>query len=1281
MVFAPFKVIGRQSLGKPLTHGYAQSLVAAVQGSPSVHNHTFNKPSPANKASRPVSARLYSAFQNPSSAAGPSSRAPLKGQDGEVHADVGLGAYYDLWQKQQKPGAEKPEWKQFQFQKTIGWKPIGSSTEAKHKERDDTSWVPEASSIRLGLERAHSASTVDDLRKVAVKSENEDQLTQAIAINSAEAKAVDIANGHAQNAPVSSVAASINGASGLATSEKPTSSPTSTSLSDSFGAQSTTASEVSTGRITPAQDTQVQVAYQKELETTIASTLPGHEKAQNALQVYLKALEKGLQPNTNFYTSLIGLLCQRALNVWDLKKTFDTRRQRYGGFQQDGQFLLASNEIEYTILAEDDAINKALRMFYEWTQTGSHQSLSTATYQLLVAACAKHGLLEDMVKVRSHQEQRKVVPNASIFPLMIEAFGAQGDLKNAIDTYNTYRGLVIQDYAGKEVLVDRRDNDVYAAVVKAYARWNMTGEIQRFVSKITSSMQHTQTGEVIVKDLEEVIVSKGLIQERLEAKAFDRALQLADEHRLKPVVRDQMFAEICSAAADANNVEIASKASQSVSYKAPDTRLSMLALQIRLGNLKEARKAWAEIIIMPIMPLSHIEPTAMYAVAHIGKGSAVEGISEARQAFARIRSGFAETSELQEAKGHIDEAIELIGTYILDGSIEIPSSATVALLRTMMENGGLVSPIAENLMATLGSHNIPSLSYRDLLLTLESQAEMLKQGNSVDVAHQARFSFIVDLFVRNGGSVDDKTRALVDSVFGSTTDLDHSLVARWNAFHHQKTGQSSLPFHAPPYSLAFSSVDLPVAPPDPYVSTTDLRVSNMIDNLFEHHRPSASSPLDEALLRFKDCRRLGRHPRPTTYAKLIFNAAKDRRSHLPHELLAMFRADMAFIPGHPVSAHAHTVVLDSMLAAALTLNDRKTAAQCHQDILFMGGAPSANTYGLYITNLNSGQEERVFDEATEAVKIFERARTEGVELTSFLFNALIGKLSKARRIDDTLRYFHEMQVLNIRPTSVTYGTVISALCRVSNAPLAEMLFNEMEDQPNYRPRAAPYNSVMQFHLTTSLDSKAVLSYYNRMLSHNIAPTSHTFKLLIDTHATLSPTNISAAERILAHDIPTARLKPEATHFASLIHAKGCVHSDMSGALSTFESALRQIHPHPALYQALFESLAANHDIAASGPYLAHMRAHGVKMTPYIANALIKGWSSEKATPKGADVDKAKSYYDALGKEKREPSTYEAMVMGFLGVGRMEEAREVVGECMGRGYPGAVVEKVVGVLGM
>lgn len=87
-----------------------------------------------------------------------------------------------------------------------------------------------------------------------------------------------------------------------------------------------------------------------------------------------------------------------------------------------------------------------------------------------------------------------------------------------------------------------------------------------------------------------------------------------------------------------------------------------------------------------------------------------------------------------------------------------------------------------------------------------------------------------------------------------------------------------------------------------------------------------------------------------------------------------------------------------------------------------------------------------------------------------------------------------------------------------------------------------------------------------------------------------------------------------------------------------------------------------------------MTENGVAMTPYIANTLIHGWASE------GNIDKAKKVYESVGVEKREPSTYEAMTRAYLTVGERDDARRVVGEMMGRGYPAAVGGKIVDLLG-
>ncbi|TEA17358.1 Pentatricopeptide repeat-containing protein 5 [Colletotrichum sidae] len=460
---------------------------------------------------------------------------------------------------------------------------------------------------------------------------------------------------------------------------------------------------------------------------------------------------------------------------------------------------------------------------------------------------------------------------------------------------------------------------------------------------------------------------------------------------------------------------------------------------------------------------------------------------------------------------------------------------------------------------------------------------------------------------------------------------------------------------------------------DPYAHNTDFKGSSLISDELEGSHGRKGPRLHEALGRFRNMRRAGRHPRYITYAKLISAASRENKMELCNDILAMARTDVPFLPQYAAVRYGWSSIFDAMIGACLNMGSRQMAEQYHQELLAMGAAPSANTFGLYITTLK--EFTKTFDEASEAVKIFHRAKAEGVEPSSFLYNALIGKLGKARRIDDCLYYFAEMRALGIKPTSVTYGTIVNALCRVSDEKFAEELFDEMEAMPNYKARPAPYNSMMQFFLTTKRDKSKVLAYYERMRSKGIAPTAHTFKLLVDTHATLEPIDMEAAEAVL-EAIRASGQKPEPVHFAALIHARGCNLHDMEGARKVFDSVMadRSVSVNASLFQALFEAMVANHKVADTDAVLGQMRRRGVEMTPYIANTLIHGWAAEKK------IDRAQDIYNYVSHEKREPSTYEAMTRAYLAVEQREQAKGVVGEMLSRGYPSAVVNKVLELLG-
>ena len=1311
MVLKSFTHIGRQSYSKVFSHGYVQSVVAAGQTSQVPTNTplgSFGKHA-SNRHGRPQTAQFHSSFHNASSLSDAPGRAAHGSADVVEGYNETLVPYFEAWQQAQAKGKT---WKQYQFAKRIGWEEHSIPPDEKGNEVVDLGPRADVLLNRGGLDRAVSTSAVDDIKQSLDKAAEAEAVAK---VNEAIAnEIIQIQQSAAPRDQLQTFAALAsqekdlrqpsvdNGRSTTPSSVSPvcTADHTaqSTPVSDVTAASyvQETESEVLSEQIGKLHETECysQIppifesmlarglrpsvkAYNALLASAIHLPIAKHQVVSKALDVYSDMRQRMVAPDTAFYTTLIQILSRRALDVFAMKNALDEKRLRFNGNAGEGSFLFASNEAEYNILAEDDALSNAVRIFTISTSSPKTFPYSAETYRLLITACAFNGQVEDMIHAYSHMESYKVQPIASTFPPMIEAFAKSGDLGNAVECYNEYKSLAIADDAGQSVIIDRKDNDVYAAVVKAYSMCGRVDGGHRFLERIVDSFADvTEYRKERLEAVQNTVVLNALIEDSLSAGNFSGALRVAEERSLTPFMRSEAMSRICTTAADHGDVNLATKAYQYLSSTpegTPRAALSMLALHIRQGNLDIAADYWALLNASSRFDTSFIEPTTVYATALIRKGHVDEGLMQARKGFGRIRASAGVATLSSEVAEEIDEAIEFIGAFLTKSSLTPSANASMNFLWAMIENGGLVSPVAEQMLAGLGPEDITSLSWQDMTLALQVEAGLL--GNrkvSHDSAHLARFTHLFDIVVSSGAPLDERTVDLIEKALGALSRERPDLISKWRNHRQLPTEQAyHQPTVTPQPTPAVSSIGSFADSYDPYAVDTDYRGSTIIAEELEIQRNSTG--LNEALIRLRNIRRTGRHPRYIVYSKLISAAAKEGRTNLIHDIIGMARHDMPFLPQYSVVRHGWSSILDAMVGACLTLGRRTLAEQFHQEMLEMGAAPTANTFGLYITTLK--ESTKTFDEASEAVAIFGRAIAEGVKPSSFLYNALIGKLGKARRIDDCLRYFSEMRAAGIRPTSVTYGTVVNALCRVSDDRFAEELFDEMESMPNYKPRPAPYNSLMQYFLTTKRDSQKVLSYYDRMQTKNIHPTMHTYKLLIDTYATLEPINLAAAEGVL-DTIRASGQRPEAVHYASLIHAKGCALHDMAGARRIFNEVLAggEIRPQACLYQALFESIVANHCVSQTEEVLDSMSANRVEMTPYIANTLIHGWAMENM------IAKSKAVYDSVGMEKREPSTYESMTRAFLTAGARDGALATVHEMLSRGYPPAVSSKILELVG-
>jgi pentatricopeptide repeat protein len=1326
-MFRPYSHIARQKFVKSFTHGYAQTVAAASQSSyaattgnfPPFAHHPYGRFSAKSSFSQ-----LHNALQAHAGSSG-TSKAP---SSSTFHADWGLAAYYAAWQQQQQQqqgndGGDDAGWSQFQFVKRIEWKsptvveeeavaPVETSESGNGSRPAPRSPPPEPENTRDVVNRVESGDIqfrADDLlaanshvpSETREPSTSSSEVIEAAAPTPVTTPAIPNLDGNEASSSVT-LTSQLPAESTVEQGKETASGSPAEKLESGFlGKETRLASPEAHSHaflqhIAELHDqnrhAEVPGAFQAMLLASVTPTTDAYnalltaaarvpatrvQAVQKAFDVYADMRRRRVAPDTLTYSILIELIASRALDVAKQQRSLNERQARY---RLDGRPLFASHHLDRNILAEDDSWNIALRLFDISKHDNSVRAFPLATYQTLAALCAEYDRSTHLIGMYNHMERHQATPSARIFESMITAFAKSRDLVSAVECYNEYRTLAIADDSGQQAIIDRHDEQIYAALMAAYIMCGKPEGAVRFWDKIRQENASRRIGSAGERSdvLEQMAIPRAFVQEHLRLGHFADAFHWAESARLSPSIRHQALARVCIEAADHGEASVAARAFESLSpsVEQQNAGVAMLALSLRSGNVTSASTFW-NILSQSPLPWSTalVEPSTMYALVLLSHGQINEALDLARQAYKRVRLEAIPTTDGVDAVEAIDESIEVIGAHMRQLGIVPSPSAAMDLMWTMIENGGLVTPVAIQILAGLGHQALSQLLSEDLILLAQIQSGLISRlPGSLDIASQARLASLMELIMASGAPVDQRTQSLVEQALGQicSSELGHirpELVEHWMAYNRhvaQGTPTPSFWTQSPTVASPSPSVDSLV---DPYETSTDHRGSLLVAEQLERNSGhSGRSQLKEALSILRNIRRASRHPSFATYAKLITAAAKENRPDVAREVHAMARADVPYLPQFESTRQGWILILDAMVSACLNTGDRPTAMHYHQELLDMGAAPSANTFGLYITTLK--ESTKTFDEATEAVKIFRRAKSEGVVPTSFLYNALIGKLGKARRIDDCLYYFGEMRGLGIVPTSVTYGTIVNALCRVSDEKFAEELFEEMESMPNYKPRPAPYNSLMQFFLTTKRDRSKVLAYYERMIARNIAPTAHTFKLLIDAYATLEPVDMASAEAVLGQ-IRGARLRPEAVHYASLIHARGCTLHDLDGAHKMLNDVLADmnVRPHACLFQAYIESLVANHRVVESEEVLRKMNRLGISMTAYIANALIHGWALE------GRVSKAKAIYDALGIEGREPSTYEAMARAFLSAEDRESALHVVHELSTRGYPPTVTEKV------
>lgn len=415
---------------------------------------------------------------------------------------------------------------------------------------------------------------------------------------------------------------------------------------------------------------------------------------------------------------------------------------------------------------------------------------------------------------------------------------------------------------------------------------------------------------------------------------------------------------------------------------------------------------------------------------------------------------------------------------------------------------------------------------------------------------------------------------------------------------------------------------------------------------------------------------------------------------------------------------------DAMIAALAHAGDAKAASNHRHKAISAGVVPSANAYAALITVVRD-----TTDDAQIAEELFDESQRLGVVPNVYLFNVVISKLCRARKIERAMELFNEMRNMQLKASSITYGALINGFTRTGDITSAENLFSDMERDPHFRARAPPFNTMMQFYTYTKPDRAKTLIYYDKLLAFGIEPTDYTYKLLLDAYGNTDPVDITGMERVFSDLIGNAKVPVRSNHWASIITAHGLQCGNIDKAVDIFNS----IPQHPSTQRSqsalpdavVFEALLSvflhhnRNDLLLA--YVDQMREANIHPTAYVANLVMRGLASQQnAGEDRTGLLKARALFEemddppmgvaAAGNHPpnhrnhanqqvsdahsnieatsihipeagfgfqdvlREPSTFETMIRIELAHGNTAQAENLVERMQYRGYPPALLAK-------
>ncbi|CAO3628317.1 unnamed protein product [Mucor hiemalis] len=945
------------------------------------------------------------------------------------------------------------------------------------------------------------------------------------------------------------------------------------------------------------------------------------------MKIYNEMIQSDIQPSSSTYAILIRTLCKRDVEVQKVIAMLKRQHARSSNIKSNNMVELESEE----------NLIKALAIFDAAVSENLVQYFDAELYNQILRVLSHYGNTVDSLRVYNQLELHSI-PTSATFAALINLFGRVGDLPSAMVYFEKYTQL-------KESVGPHDASYVYNALVDAHLKCNCLEGAVKIVKE-----------DMACNDVKvSTIPYNSIIRFHCIQGDMDAAKDLI-------------------------------KSMKEAGFPQPDASSygPVLSSYCQAGSYNDATEIYDALIQTDISKsYGNLANYALLCLKDNKFNRVIQVIHDMRHAGLEPDSVLAERIVVHFAKlGQVDQSIQALSTIvdtmkprtlskgiaqIKNAAVEVANAAkgrfdqTLQIARVMTPHSphGLPLPLAKLLIENYefdANHDIITEADYTILfdasMTIAADSTGARHNNKSSLSPFNLFVFCLHTeMLSKNMKVAASIKSRVLSHFSRTGDK--KTAQKWEA-------------------LFVEAVEEIAAKPVVVSEAEEASVAVM--------KAAIGGQLSESL-EILQTRIIDAHLVPTAEPLRDAIAFVGKQGHL-NTAVTMYRLVIKCYKeatGMDAQRVERAVYLmtNSILIGYAQQGDMVNAKKYYEQIKLMGRYPDGNGYA----SLLLGSAKCATDEATDALTIYDEAKRRDVKPTTFFYNVVISKLAKARKLESAMKLFEEMQHFKIMPNSITYGAIISACVRAGSEPLARKLFAEMLTSASFQPRVGPFNNMIQFYVRQQPDRERALEYFAEMRRRHIKPSAHTYKLLMEAYSVIAPYDMPTAHRMLSDMERRDHIRPQATHYATLIYSYGTLQRDVKSADRLFEDMeSKGVAKDEVVYQAMLDTLVSNDALDRAERLYSQMQSTIQKSSsPYIENVFIRGYGQRGL------LEKAKAMFDDMADDKidqqsqqiviREPSTYEAMVRAYVENKKMTEAKHILDLMIQREFPEKVTALV------